>query len=68
MAVGASHHPEAVVRFAGGRLRVAAVVRRAFSSGMNARMVGDRLTTAGPKIGGDLQMIREMGFEPNREE
>ena len=61
-------HPEAFMRFAGGRLRVADIVRRAFSSGMNALMVGDMLTTAGPKIEGDLQMIREMGFEPNREE
>lgn len=61
-------NPDAFMRFAGGRLLIAGIVRRAFSSGMNALMVGDMLTTAGPKIESDIRMIREMGFVPNEKE
>lgn len=60
-------NPDAFIRFAGGRLLIADLVRRAFSGGMNALMVGDMLTTAGPQIDGDMQMIREMGFVPNEQ-
>ena len=61
-------NPDAFMRFAGGRLLISGIVRKAFSSGMNALMVGDMLTTAGPKIEGDMQLIREMGFVPNEKE
>ncbi len=61
-------NPDAFMRFAGGRLLISGIVRKAFSSGMNALMVGDMLTTAGPKIEGDMRLIREMGFVPNEKE
>ena len=61
-------NPDAFIRFAGGRTLITQWVRKAFASGMNGLMVGDMLTTAGPQIEGDMQMIRELGFVPNREE
>lgn len=61
-------HPDAFMRFAGGRLLISGIVERAFASGMNALMVGDMLTTAGSRIQEDMEMIGKMGYVSNETE
>ena len=61
-------NPDALLRFAGGRLIISDIVEKAFRSGMNALMVGDMLTTVGSKVASDMEMIRRMGFVLNDKE
>ena len=55
-------NPDAYLRFAGGRTRVAHLEERAMKAGINAAIMGDMLTTAGPKIMEDKERIKNLGF------
>ncbi|MCI8335544.1 MAG: biotin synthase BioB [Peptococcaceae bacterium] len=54
--------PAADIRLAGGRGQLADNGRAPFLSGANAAITGDMLTTAGPSITTDKEMLGEMGF------
>lgn len=54
--------PKAFIRLAGGRGSLSDKGRKCFSSGANAAITGDMLTTAGISVETDLEMIRELGF------
>lgn len=56
--------PDASIRLAGGRGLLADKGRACFQSGANAAISGDMLTTAGISIETDMQMLRELGYEP----
>jgi biotin synthase len=56
-------NPEAHVRLAAGRNRMAGSGRMAFCSGANAAITGDMLTTSGNQIADDVEMLSGMGFE-----
>ncbi len=57
-------HPHAVLRFAGGRMRINPdTQRRALRIGINGAIMGDLLTTIGSQIRQDMQMARECGYE-----
>lgn len=51
-------NPTADIRFAAGRALMADLGQKAFSSGMNAMITGDMLTTTGSTIDRDSEMIR----------
>lgn len=55
-------HPDAYLRFAGGRLLIQHIERRALETGINAAIVGDMLTTLGSKVLEDMRKIKEAGF------
>lgn len=56
-------HPEAYLRFSGGRkLLSASVQRQALQTGINAAIVGDLLTTVGSRVGDDRRMCEEAGY------
>lgn len=55
-------NPDAYLRFAGGRTRIAHLEERALKAGINAAIMGDMLTTAGPKIVEDKEKIKNLGF------
>ena len=55
--------PSSAIRFAGGRGLLADKGRGAFSSGANAAISGDMLTTAGISIDEDMKIITELGFK-----
>ena len=55
-------NPDAYLRFAGGRTRVTHLEERAMKAGINAAIMGDMLTTAGPKIMEDKERIKNLGF------
>ena len=55
-------HPSAYLRFAGGRLLIQHLERRAIDAGINAAIVGDMLTTLGSKVLEDMHKIKEAGF------
>lgn len=55
--------PEAFIRLAGGRLLFKDKGVSMFSSGANATITGDMLTTSGTSIDEDLDTIKKLGFE-----
>ena len=55
--------PDAQLRLAGGRGRLADFGNRAFLGGANAMITGDMLTTTGTTIESDVTMLRNFGFE-----
>lgn len=55
-------NPDAYLRFAGGRLLIQHLERRAIEAGINAAIVGDMLTTLGSKVLEDMQKIKDLGF------
>lgn len=55
--------PKAIIRLAGGRCETLDCLQsKAISAGINGLLIGDYLTTAGPQIGKDLKMLKELGF------
>lgn len=56
-------HPDAYLRFAGGRMLIAHIETEAIQAGINAAIVGDLLTTVGSKVREDMEKVKEMGFE-----
>jgi biotin synthase len=55
--------PDASIRMAGGRELLPDKGRACFSSGANAAISGDMLTTAGITIETDMQMLKELGYQ-----
>jgi biotin synthase len=55
--------PDASIRLAGGRGLLPDKGRTCFSSGANAAISGDMLTTAGITIEADMQMLKELGYQ-----
>lgn len=55
-------HPDAYLRFAGGRLLIAHIETQAIEAGINAAIVGDLLTTVGSKVREDMEKVKKMGF------
>lgn len=59
-------HPQAVLRFAGGRASIAPEIQRdALRIGINGCIMGDLLTTIGAQIDEDIEMIRACGYNFN---
>ncbi|MBE9487565.1 MAG: biotin synthase BioB [Bacteroidetes bacterium] len=56
-------NPKARIRFAGGRLQIEHIQRKALLGGVNAALMGDLLTTVGSKIDEDKKMIEELGYK-----
>lgn len=55
--------PDGAIRLAGGRGLIDKKGKTTFTSGANAAISGDMLTTAGISIQDDMEMIEELGFE-----
>ncbi|HEX2939367.1 MAG TPA: biotin synthase BioB [Ruminiclostridium sp.] len=55
--------PDASIRLAGGRGLLPDKGRTCFSSGANAAISGDMLTTTGITIETDMQMLNELGYK-----
>lgn len=55
-------HPDAYLRFAGGRTLIAHLETEAINAGINAAIMGDMLTTAGARVEEDMKKIKKMGF------
>lgn len=56
-------HPQAVLRFAGGRAAISRETqRKALRIGINGSIMGDLLTTIGSQIDEDIAMVRECGY------
>lgn len=55
-------HPDAWLRFAGGRMLIAHIETEAIQAGINAAIVGDLLTTVGSKVLEDMEKVKKMGF------
>lgn len=55
--------PAAAIRLAGGRGELADQGRSCFTSGANAAITGDMLTTAGISAAADQKMLRELGYQ-----
>ena len=56
-------NPTAYIRIAAGRAYFEDGGRRLFTSGANATITGNMLTTTGKNIREDMQMFRELGFD-----
>lgn len=56
--------PDGSIRLAGGRGLLGDKGESCFTSGSNAAISGDMLTTAGISIETDLKLISDLGFEP----
>lgn len=56
-------HPDAYLRFAGGRMLIAHIETEAIRAGINAAIVGDLLTTVGSRVLEDMEKVKAMGFE-----
>jgi biotin synthase len=56
-------NPKADIRLAGGRNLIEEYGRACFSSGANATITGNYLTTSGNKIADDKRMLTGMGFD-----
>lgn len=62
-------NPRAVIRFAGGRALMSRELQlRAIRTGVTGAIMGDMLTTLGPAIAADREMVAEAGLEWKREE
>ena len=59
--------PTAHIRLAAGRALMENSGERAFRSGANAAITGDMLTTSGSSISSDMELLRRMGFDIERE-
>ncbi len=58
--------PQTVLRLAGGRQEsLGELEREGVRSGVNGLMVGDYLTTSGPAVANDMQMLDELGLVPS---
>ncbi len=55
-------HPDAYLRFAGGRMLIAHIETEAIAAGINAAIVGDLLTTVGSKVKEDMKKVKDLGF------
>ena len=55
--------PDASIRLAGGRGLLPDKGRGCFTSGANAAISGDMLTTAGITVKTDLELLNELGYE-----
>lgn len=55
--------PDASIRLAGGRGLLADKGKSCFTSGANAAISGDMLTTAGITTKTDMEMLQELGYE-----
>ena len=55
-------HPDAYLRFAGGRKLIAHIEEDAIRAGINAAIVGDLLTTVGSKVAEDMEKVKALGF------
>ena len=55
-------HPNAYLRFAGGRKLIAHIEEDAIRAGINAAIVGDLLTTVGSKVAEDMKKVKALGF------
>lgn len=60
--------PTAHIRLAAGRALMENSGERAFRSGANAAITGDMLTTSGSSISSDMELLRRMGFDIERED
>lgn len=54
---------DAIIRLAGGRALLSDKGKRAFTSGANACITGDMLTTSGMTIKEDQDMVKSLGYE-----
>jgi len=55
--------PDAFIRFAGGRVRMSEELQlRALTSGINAAILGDLLTTCGPSVAKDFEMLNKIDW------
>ena len=59
-------NPTAKIRLAAGRNLMKNCGAEAFLSGANATITGDMLTTSGNDIQGDVDMLKNMGFDIER--
>lgn len=59
--------PDASIRLAGGRGLLSDKGKSCFSSGANAAISGDMLTTAGITVAADFEMLKELGFEVKKD-
>lgn len=57
-------NPQASIRMAGGRGCMSDSGRMCFMSGANAAITGDMLTTSGITIARDMEILKELGYEP----
>lgn len=55
-------NPDAYLRFAGGRILIEHLETEAMKAGINAAIVGDMLTTPGPKLLDDMEKVKKLGF------
>ena len=55
--------PEAFIRLAGGRGLLPDKGKSCFTSGANAAISGDMLTTSGITVETDMELLRELGYE-----
>lgn len=55
-------NPDAYLRFAGGRILIEHLEAEAMKAGINAAIVGDMLTTPGPKLLDDMEKVKQLGF------
>ena len=55
--------PDASIRLAGGRGLLPDKGKSCFTSGANAAISGDMLTTAGITVKTDLTLLKELGYE-----
>lgn len=56
-------NPDAFIRMAGGRALLGDNGRKAFSSGANAGILGNMLTTSGVDLDDDFRLLDELGFK-----
>lgn len=56
-------HPDAYLRFAGGRMLISHLETEAIQAGINAAIVGDLLTTLGSKVKEDMEKVKALGFK-----
>lgn len=55
--------PDAMLRYAGGRMALKHLQQKGFEAGVNAALVGNFLTTVGSQVEEDLQMIENAGLK-----